>query len=91
MRKATRSAWYDLNKIFHEYAVEVMNRFKVLDLINSMPEELWTEVHNIVQEAGNKNIPKKKKSKEAKLLSEALHIAEERREATSKGARERYI
>ena len=56
-----------------------------------MPEELWTEVHNIVQEAVNKNIPKKKKSKKAKLLSEALHIAEERREATSKGERERYI
>ena len=56
-----------------------------------MPEELWTEVHNIVQEAVNKNIPKKKKSTKAKLLSEALHIAEERREAKSKGERERYI
>ena len=56
-----------------------------------MPEELWTEVYNIVQETVNKNIPKKKKSKNAKLLSEALHIAEEKREAASKGERERYI
>ena len=71
--------------------MEVTNRFKGLDLIDTVPEELQTEVCDIVQEAGNKNIPKKKKSKEAKLLSEALHIAEERREATSKGARERYI
>ena len=53
--------------------------------MNSVPEELRMEVHNIVQEAANKTLPKKKKSKKAKLLSEALHIAEERREATSKG------
>ena len=56
-----------------------------------MPEELWTEVHNIVQETVNQNIPKKKKSKKAKLLSEALHTAEEKREAASRGERERYI
>ena len=57
-----------------------------------MPEELWTEVHNIVQEAVNKTIPKKKKSKKAKWLSEeALQIAEEQREVKSKGERERYI
>ena len=68
-----------------------MNRFKGLDLVNSVPEELWMEVHNIVQEAANKTIPKKKKSKKAKWSSEeALQIAEERGEAKSKGERERY-
>ena len=71
--------------------MEVKNRFKGLDLVNKVPEELWTEVHNIVQEAVNKTIPKKKKSKKAKWLSEeVLQIAEERREAKSKGERERY-
>ena len=71
--------------------VEVTNRFKGLDLVNSVPEELWTEVHNIVQEAANKTIPKKKKSKKAKWLSEeSLQVAEERREVKSKGERERY-
>ena len=69
-----------------------MNRFKGLDLVSSVPEQLWTEVHNIVQEAANKTIPKKKKSKKAKWLSEeTLQIAEERREVKSKGERERYI
>ena len=68
-----------------------MNRFKGLDLVNSVPEELWTEVHNIVQKAVNKTLPEEKKSKKAKWLSEeALQIAEERREAKSKGERERY-
>ena len=72
--------------------MEVTNRFKRLDLVNSVPEELWMEVHNIVQEAANKTIPKKKKSKKAKWLSEeALQIAKERREMKSKGERERYI
>ena len=67
-----------------------MNRFKGLDLDNSVPEELWTEVHNTVQEAVNKTIPKK--SEKAKWLSEkALQIAEERREAKSKGEVDRYI
>ena len=62
----------------YEFTVEVTNRFKGLDLDNSMPEELWTEVHNIVQEVMNKTIPKEEKSKKAKWLSEeALHIAEE--------------
>ena len=62
----------------YEFTVEVTNRFKGLDLDNSMPEELWTEVHNIVQEVVNKTIPKEEKSKKAKWLSEeALHIAEE--------------
>jgi len=69
-----------------------MNRFKGLDLVNSVPKELWTEVYNTVQEAVNKTIPKKKKTKKAKWLSEkALQIAEERREVKSKGERERHI
>ena len=65
-------------QILYEFAVEVTNRFKRLDLDNSVPEELWTEVCNTVQGAVNKTIPKKKKSKKAKWLSEeALQIAEE--------------
>ena len=69
-----------------------MNRFKGLDPVDRVPEELWTEVHNTVQEAVNKTIPKKKKCKKAKWLSEeALQIAEERREVKGKGERERYI
>ena len=68
-----------------------MNRFKGLYLVNSLPEELWTEVHNIVQEEGNKTIPKKKQSKKAEWISEeALQIGEEQREVKSKGERERY-
>ena len=67
------------------------NRFKGLDLIDRMPDELWTEVHDIVQEAGIKTIPKKKKCKKPKWLSEeALQIAVKRREVTSKGEKERY-
>ena len=67
------------------------NRFKGLDLIDRVPEKLWTEVHNIVQEAVIKIIPKKKKCKKAKWLSEdALQIAEKRREAKGKGEKERY-
>ena len=69
-----------------------MNRFKGLELVNSVPEELQVEVHNIIQETVNKTIPKKKKSKKAKWLSEeALQIAKESREAKSKGEREKYI
>ena len=91
MGKTTRPARYNFNQIPYEYAVEVTNRFKRLDTVNSVPEELWTEVHNIVQEAANKTIPKKKKSKKAKWLSEeSLQVAEERREVKSKGERERY-
>ena len=72
--------------------MEVRNRFKGLDLIDRVPEELWTEVHDIVREAGFKTIPKKKKCKKAKWLSEeALQIAEKRREAKSKGEKGRYI
>ena len=73
------------------YTVKVMNRFKGLDLVDRVPEELWTVVHNIVQEAVTKTIPKKKKRKKAKWLSEkALQIAEERREVRGKGERKRY-
>ena len=72
--------------------MEVTNRFKGLDLVNRLLEELWTEVHDIVQEAVIKTIPKKKKCKKAKWLSEeALQIAEKRREAKSKGENERYV
>ena len=68
-----------------------MNRFRELDLVDRVPEELWTEFCNIVQEAANKTIPKKKKCKKAKWLSEeALQITEERREVKSKGKRERH-
>ena len=89
--KTTRPFRYDLNQIPYEYTVEVRNRFKALDLIGREPEELWTEVHDIVQEAGIEIIPKKKKCQKAKWLSEeALQIAVERREAKSKGEKERY-
>ena len=68
-----------------------MNRFKGLDMIDRVPEELWREVHNIVQEVVTKTIPKKMKCKKAKWLSEeALQRAEERREGKSKGEKERY-
>ena len=71
--------------------MEVRNRFKGLDLIDGVPEELWTEVRDLVQETGIKTIPKKKKCKKAKWLSEeALQIAVKRREAKSKGEKERY-
>ena len=71
--------------------MEVTNRFKGLDLVDRVPEELWKEVHNIVQEAGDKTVPKKKKSKKAQWLSEEdLQIAKERREVKSKREKERY-
>ena len=71
--------------------MEVTNRFKGLDLIDRVPDEVWTEVHDIVQESGIKTIPKKKKCKKAKWLSEeALQIAEKKREAKGKGGKERY-
>uniref|UniRef100_A0A8D2ISM3 Reverse transcriptase domain-containing protein n=1 Tax=Varanus komodoensis TaxID=61221 RepID=A0A8D2ISM3_VARKO len=89
--KSTRPLRYDLNHIPEEYTAEVTNRFKELDQIDRVPEELWTEVSNIVQEVATKTIPKKKKCKKAKwLFEEALQIAEERREAKGKGERERY-
>ena len=80
--KTTRSFRYDLNQIPYDYTVEVRNRFKGLDLIDRVPNELWTEVHDIVQETGIKTIPMEKKCKKPKWLSEeALQIAEKRREA----------
>ena len=89
--KTTRSFRYDLNQIPYDYTVEVTNRFKGLDLIDRMPEELWTDVCDIVQEAVIKTIPKKKKCKKAKWLSEeALQISVKRREVKSKGEKERY-
>ena len=77
----TRSFRYDLNQIPYDYTVELMNKFKELDLVDRLLEELWKEVHNIVQEAMAKTISKKKKCKKAKWLSEdALQIAEKRKE-----------
>ena len=70
--------------------MKVTNRFKGLDLIDRVPEELWMEVHDIVQEAEIKTIPKKKKCKKVKWLSEALQLAVNRREAKGKGEKERY-
>ena len=91
VRKTARPLRYDLNQIPYNYTVEVRNRFKGLDLIERLPDELWTEVHDIVQETGIKTIPKEKKCKKAKWLSEeALPIAVKRREAKSKGEKERY-
>ena len=75
----------------NDYTVEVRNRFKGLDLIDRVPDEQWREVCDIIQEIGIKTIPKKKKCKKAKQLSEeALQIAVKRREAKSKGEKERY-
>ena len=89
--KTTRPFRYDLNQIPYDYTVEVRNRFKGLDLIDREPDELWTEVCDIVQETGNKTIPMEKKCKKAKWLSEeALQIAVKRRETKSKGEKERY-
>ena len=89
MEKTTKPFRYDLNQIPYDYTVEVRNRFKGLDLIASMPDELWLGVHDIVQETGIMTIPKKKKCKKAKWLSEeALQIAMKRREAKSKGEKE---
>ena len=81
---------YDLNQIPYDYTGEVTNRLKRLDLIDRVPEELQTEVYDIVQEAVIKTVPKKKECKKAKWLSEeALQIAETRREVKGKGEKER--
>ena len=89
--KTTRTLSYDLNQIPYNYTVKVTNRFKGLDLRDRVPEELWMEVCYIVEEAVIKTIPKKKKCKKAKWLSEeALQIADKRREAKGKGEKERY-
>ena len=91
MKKVGKPIRYDLNKIPYDYTVEVRNRYKGLDLIDRVPDELWTEVHDIVHETGIKNIPMEKKCKKAKWLSEeALQIAVKRREVKNKGAKERY-
>ena len=87
--KTTRPFRYDLNQIPYDYTVEVTNRFKGLDVIDRVPEELWMEVHNIVQEVVIKTICKKKKCKKTKWLSEeGLQIAEKRREVKGKGEKE---
>ena len=92
VENTTRPFRYDLNQIPYDYTVEVRNRFKGLDLIDRLPDELWTEVHDIVQETGIKTIPKKKKCKKAKWLSEeALQIAEKRGEVNSNGEKERKV
>ena len=89
--KTTRPFRYDINQIPYNHTVEVTNRFKELALIDRVPEELWMEVCDAVQEAVIKFIPKKKKCKKAKWLSdEDLQIAEERREAKDKGGKEIY-
>ena len=84
--KTTRPFGYDLNQIPYDYTVDVRYRFKGLDLIDRVSNKLWTEVHDIVQETGIEIIPKKKKYKKAKWLSEdALQIAENSREAKGNG------
>ena len=89
--KTTRPFRYDLNQILYHYKVEVTNRFKGLDLMDRMPKEPWMEVRDMVHEGVIRIIPKKKKCKKAKWLSEeALQIAVKRREAKSKGEKERY-
>ena len=91
VEKPTRPFRYDLNQIPYDYTVDVTNRFKGLDLTDRVPDEQWTEVCDIVQETGIKTIPRKKKCKKAKWLSEeVLQIAEKRREAKSKGEKESY-
>ena len=91
VRKTTRPFRYDLNQIPYDYTVEMINRFKKIDLIDRVPDELWNEVHDIVQEIGIKTTPKKKKFKKAKwLFEEALQISVKKREVKSKGEKERY-
>ena len=86
MEKTTRPFRYDLNQIPYDYTVEVRNRLKGLHLIDRVPDELWTEVCDIVRETGSKTIPKKNKCKKAKWRSgEALQIAVKRRDMKSKG------
>ena len=87
VRKTTRPFWYDLNHILYDYTVELTNRFKGFDLIDRVPEELWMEVCDIVQEAGIKDILKKKKCKKAIWLSEEALETTMEREAKGKGKR----
>ena len=89
--KTARPFRYDLNQIAYDYTVEVRNRFKGLDLIDRLPDELWIEVRDIVQDTGIKSISMKRKCKKAKWLSvEAFQIAVKRKEVKSKGEKERY-
>ena len=89
--KTNRQFRHDLNQIAYNYTVEMRNRLKGLDLIDREPDELWTEVHDIVQETRIKTIPMERKCKKAKWLSEEdLQIAVKRTEAKSKGEKERY-
>ena len=91
VEKTTTPFRHDLNQIPYDYTMEVRNRLKGLDLTDRMPDELWMEIHDIVQETGIKTIPKKKKCKKAKWLSEeALQIAVKRREVKNKGKKERH-
>ena len=91
VEKTTRPFRHDLNQIPYDYTVEVTNRFKGLDLIDRVPDELWVEVHDITQETVMKTILKKKKCKKAKWLpEEPLQIAWKRREAKIKGEEQRY-
>ena len=86
VRKTTRPVRYDLNQIPYDYTVEVRNIFQGLDLIDRVPDQLWNEVHDIVQEAVHKNIPKKNKYKKVKWLSEeVLQMDVERRDTKGKG------
>ena len=90
--KTTRPFRYDLNQIPYNYTVEVRNRFKGLDLIDRVPEELWTGVHDILQETGIKTIPMEKKCKKAKWLSEeALQINSCEKKRSEKQRRKRKI
>ena len=91
VEKTPRPSTYDLHQIPYDYTVEVTNRFKGLDMVDRVPEELWMDIHSIIQDAVTKIIPNKKKWKKAKWLSEeALQIAEKRREAKGKVEIERY-
>ena len=91
VEKITITFRYDLNQIPYDYTVELINRFKGLDMMDRVPDELWVEVRDIVQETEIKTISKKKKCKREKWLSEeALQIAVTRREAKSKGEKESY-
>ena len=92
MGKTTRPFRFDLNQILYDYTVEVTNRFKGLDLIDRVPEELWMEVHALYRRQKSRPSPRKKKCKKKNiwLSEEALQIAEKRREAKSKGKKERY-
>ena len=87
----TRPFRYDLNQMSYDYTVEVTNKFKGLDLIDKVPEELWMEVCSMIQEVVIKNIPNKKKCKKDKVSEGVLQIAEKRREVKGKGEKERYI